>query len=368
MGWEGSRIKDLAKANKISMVKLSKAVGVSRQALNAWIGGQVPRGQHLVKLCSELGIDPGSLFQSPNDTLITAPRHRTVGKRKVTDEMAAESLGMATQYINLFRAAPSSDIVSVVRVKQRKEAEAIDIAKRLRQLSDIDSDKPMSFEHIFIMIDKLGIYTVFSPFPDSVNKKIYAFYSKIAGQRVIFINTDTNIIDLKFQLLHETVHALRDEAPDFIYDDTEENFCDLIAGYVQFPDEYVRLVAKAIDKCPDGVTVNKLKDFAKINRHSMFGIVKRLAHLGINIDSKVAAAADANLRKSIPKVSGIIFGDGDPRSYVARLNKFSPRFVMLVAEQKKTASIRKIGEWLGLSSAIDAQAVVEELGRIEHEE
>lgn len=360
MGWAGNKIKDRAREVGTTIIGLSKAIGVSRQTVNAWIGGQVPRGQHLIKLCKELGTEPNYFFAPEKDSLISAPQHRTIGNRPVTAEMRAATLDMATQYINLFRSAPSSDLLLVVRARQRSEEDAEKIAARLRELSCIDSDKPMSFEHIFIMLDKLGVYTVFRPFPDNVSKKIYAFYSKIAGQRVIFVNTDTNVIDLKFQLLHETVHAVRDEAADRENTEEEDAFCDLVAGYIQFPEEYVKLVARAVKGCGPGVAINKLKEFSKLYNHSMYGIMKRLERSGVILNINVAPA-DTNLKKTIPKVSDTIFRDRDPRSYITKLRKLSPRFTTLVAAQTEHASVRKIGEWLGLDSAMDAQAVLGEL-------
>lgn len=365
MSWTGSRIKERAKEINVTLVKLSEAVGVSRQTINAWVGGQVPRGQHLIKLCKELSIEPGYFFETHKERLVSAPQHRTVGNKKVTDEMRVATMDMAIQYINLFRAAPSSDLVPVVRSRKRDEEDAKKVAVQLREVSDINTDKPMDFDHIFDMLDNLGVYTIFRPFPDNVSKKIYAFYSKIADQRVVFVNTDTNIIDLKFQLLHETVHAVRDESPDFENTEAEDAFCDLVAGYIQFPEEYVGLVAQAIEDCANGVVINKLKEFAKTHKHSMYGVVKRLERSGVRLGVNVAPA-DINLRKTIPKVGEIIFSDGDARSYISKLHKLSPRFITLVAEQVEHASIRKIGEWLGLNSSMDAQVVVEELRRIKN--
>lgn len=366
MGWTGGRIKERAKGVNVTLVKLSEAIGVSRQTINAWVGGQVPRGQHLIKLCKELSVEPGYFFENQETSLVSAPQHRTVGNRKVTAVMSMATLDMATQYINLFRSAPSSDVVPVVRSRNRDEEDAKKVAAHLRELSDIDSDKPMDFEHIFAMLSKLGGYTIFRPFPEGVSKKIYAFYSEIVGQRVIFVNTDTNIIDLKFQLLHETVHAVRDEDPSFENTEAEDAFCDLVAGYIQFPEEYVRLVARSIKDCTDGVVINKLKEFAKAHNHSMYGVVKRLERSGVSLGVNVVPA-DINLKKTTPKVGEIIFSDGDARSYISKLHRLSPRFVALVAEQVEHGSIRKIGEWLGLDSSMDAQVVVEELRRIEND-
>ena len=51
MEWIGSKIRDLTKENNISIVKLAEMAGVSRQTVNDWINGQIPKGNHLIFLC-----------------------------------------------------------------------------------------------------------------------------------------------------------------------------------------------------------------------------------------------------------------------------------------------------------------------------
>lgn len=45
------------------------------------------------------------------------------------------------------------------------------------------------------------------------------------------------------------------------------------------------------------------------------------------------------------------------------LFEFSPLFMKLVAEQVPDCSTRKMGEWLGLDTGLDARAVRDELKR-----
>lgn len=270
---------------------------------------------------------------------------------------------MAEQYLNIFRAAADSSIVRVVRAARRDNENAKKIGAQLRVLSKISNDRPMDFEHVFVMLNELGIYTVFRPFPDEISKKIYAFYSKICGQRVVFINTDTNIVDLTFQLLHEAIHAIRDEEPEKFNEEEEEAFCDLVANYIQFPEEYVMTVAQAIKGCQAAVSVNKLKEFSKRHHHSLFGIKARIEGMGVPLDFNVAGA-DANLKKTIHTVSQVLFADSDARSYIEKLRALSPRFTDLVASEAPHVSLRKLAEWLGLDSGIDAKSVLGELQRI----
>ncbi|MBI5073986.1 MAG: helix-turn-helix domain-containing protein [Nitrospirae bacterium] len=363
MSWNGAKIRERAGEMSKTLTELSHAIGVSRQTVDAWIKGQIPRGQHLIRLCKELGATPGYFFTAERETLISVPQHRTIRKRPVTDEMRDATLEMAGQYLNLFRSAPASSIVRVIRASRRDSENAKKIGAQLRTLSGIANDWPMDFDHALAMLNELDVYVVFRPFPEDIQKKIYAFYSKICDQRVIFVNTDTNIIDLIFQLLHETVHAVRDEEPEMFNEQEEEDFCDVVATYIQFPEGYVETVAQAIKGCPHGVAVNKLKDFAKKYKHSIFGISKRLEQSGVSLNIKLAGA-DVNLKKTVHSVNEVLFTDGDARSYIEKLHILSPKFTSLVAAQAPEASLRKLGEWLGLDSSIDAQSVLSELRRI----
>ena len=363
MSWNGEKIREkMGEINK-SIIDLSGAIGVSRQAIDAWIKGRVPRGQHLIKLCKELGAAPAYFFTPEKEALVSVPQHRTIRKRPVTDEMKAATKEMAEQYLNLFRAAPASSLVRVIRASRRDRENAKKIGAQLRALSGIGEDHPMDFDHAFLMLTELGIYVVFRPFPEDIQKKIYAFHSRICGQRVIFVNTATNIIDLIFQLLHETVHAVRDEDPSMYNEQEEEDFCDLVANYIQFPDGYMETVAQAIKGCREDVAVNKLKDFAKKYKHSLFGISKRFEQAGIPLTIKVGGA-DANLKKTTYTVSDVLFDDGDARSYIEKLQELSPNFTALVADQSPDVSLRKLGEWLGLDNTIDAKSVSGELKRL----
>ena len=70
MEWIGSKIKDLTTENNISIVKLALTAGVSRQTVNDWINGQIPKGNHLIFLCKFFKISPDYLFPQGFDGAI----------------------------------------------------------------------------------------------------------------------------------------------------------------------------------------------------------------------------------------------------------------------------------------------------------
>ena len=76
MKWMGEKIKDRADEQGLSISKLSKSLGVSRQSVNDWIGGKLPRGNHLVALCRTLQVSPNYFFSETIAENIVVPVHR----------------------------------------------------------------------------------------------------------------------------------------------------------------------------------------------------------------------------------------------------------------------------------------------------
>ena len=198
MAWKGDQLKDLAKDRGLSLIYLAKKLGVSRQTINDWIKGQVPKGSHLMALCNELGVKPTYFFSDDAPNYLTLPLHRKRGVAKVTPAMRQNAYDLAKQYEKLFKWAPEPEIVPVVRIGKQNESNAISLAGKLRKISGVPESKPMDYEFTFNLLDKLRIITIFRPFPSVV--KGYAFYSKIHDQRVVFVNTETNLLDLIFPI------------------------------------------------------------------------------------------------------------------------------------------------------------------------
>jgi len=262
MEWKGERIKELAKEKSVSLSKLSELTGVTRQAVNGWIRGRVPKGGHLLSLCKIFNVSSSYFFSDEEERSITLPVHRTVGKTKVTPELRQEAMKLAKEYAFLFRNDLISGILPVIRVSQRDPGTAGRIAYELRSMSDIPRDYPMDCKHAFTLMERLGTKLVFRYFPRKI--KAYAFFTKIYGHRVIFVNNHTNVLDLIFPLIHEAVHAVRDENQIAdVFDAEEEEFCDDVANRVQFPDGYVDLVYGAVSGLSEDVQADKLKGFGR---------------------------------------------------------------------------------------------------------
>jgi transcriptional regulator with XRE-family HTH domain len=362
MEWVGQKIKNLIKENNFSIVKLAEKTGVSRQTVNDWIKGQVPKGNHLINLCKLFNVNPDFFFSKDFDSSISVPVHRTRKTAKVTQAMQKDALEMAETYEVLFKNDADSSVVPVVRIHNRSDEAAKKIAVELRKRAGISQDLPPDYEQTFSLLEQLGIKVIFRYFPDKI--KAYAFYTKIHGHRIVFVNNSTNIIDLIFPILHEAVHAIRDEIQiNDAFDTEEENFCDKVANFIQFPDEYIHIVYDVINGLSKGIQVNKLKAFGKTYSHSLFGIVKLIKTIDPGFDLKIGGA-DSNLKKGFPTIGDILFAGDESRDYVAKISKLSPLFTNVILNQIDSITNRKLGEILGIESVLDVKAVKYELIRM----
>jgi len=362
MGWAGAKIKTIAKERKVTLTELGQSLQVSRQTVNAWINGQVPRGQHLVGLSKVFNVVPEYFFSEEPTRSISIPLHRTRGVAKLTAEMESEALELASKYENFFKNAPAPGLVQVFRVKNKDTQNAIHLAHALRELCSIENGKPLDYRRTFQLLSLLNIVVIFCEFPDTI--KSYAFYCRIHEHRVVFINTQTNVLDLIFPILHETVHAICDEDEEVVYDPDDEAFCDEAANYIQFPDAYVNWVGNSIVGRKTAIQVNMLKDFARTHGHALYGICKQIKRINPSFNLNVGGA-DSNLKKEFPTIGEILFKEREARDYVEWLKALSPNFVKILVAQIDSASHRRISEWLGLESTLDGKLVIHELKRLD---
>lgn len=359
MAWIGERIKDLLENKSMTQETLAQEVGVSRQALSKWIKGQTPTGSHLVRLCGFLGV-PADYFFTAEPGRIAVPAHRTRGNAKNNEVMQDEALELARSYELFFRQAPEPGLVPSLR-SARTEEDAQRAAVELRGMAGATDDRPLSPEQIFRLYERLKISLIPVPFPPKV--KSYAFYVRINGHRVVFLNRDSNRLDMTFALVHDAVHAARDEesASGRMEDLDEEAFCDRVANLVQFPDRHVDEVGMLLRGMPSGRKINTLKRLCLREDHAMYGVAKRLEERSARFSLKVAGA-DANLHKSVETVDEAFLVGNDARTYMENLRRMSPVFMRLLVESAHNLGLRMLGELLHLDW-LDAKELKKELTR-----
>lgn len=363
MEWNGGSIKSIAKDKGITLKQLAADIGVSRQSINDWINGQLPKGGHLVTLCQLLETTPNSFFNLDVDNGITVPVHRSKGVAKVTTERQEYAYNLAKEYSVFFRNIAEPRIVPVIKTKDTSPESAKSLAQQLRKRAEVIKGEPITLEETFRLMENLGIHVIIKEFPDTI--KAYAFYTNIHSYRVVFVDYNTNVIDLIFALLHEAIHAIRDgEGGEGAYDKAEEDFCDLVASYIQFPDTYIDFVWNSISELPKkSFQVNQLKKFGEKYLHALYGIVKQIEKthpdFSLNIDG-----ADTNFKKDFKSIGEWLFTDQDPEAYLDTLVEVSPVFIDAVIGQYDGLSDRRLGDLLGIDHILDAKAVRGELEKL----
>ena len=360
MEWNGEAIKALAKERKVTLADLANQIGVSRQSLTDWINGALPKGIHLIALCKKLGVTPNTFFKVSDDNGITVPVHRAKANAKVTPERQGYAHELAREYSLFFKNISDPRIVPVIRSKDRSDESARNIADKLRVRADARKGEPLNPEEAFTLMENLGIHVIIKEFPNTI--KAYAFYTNIHSYRVVFLDYNTKISDLIFALLHESIHAIRDEGGiGTSYDPDEEKFCDLVANYIQFPEEYIKFVFDSIHGLPNkGHQINQLKTFGQKNIHALYGLVQQIikSHPTFNLN---VGGADTNFRKVFPSIGDELFSDSDVSSYLNTLRRISPVFFHEIVKQYSGLSDRRLGELLGVEHILDGKEVRLEL-------
>jgi len=351
MKWNGELLKSVCEQRGLSKLKLAEQLAVSRQTVYSWFANQVPKGHHLLKLCNVLDVEPASLFENELSA-VSVPVHRAKANAKITKERRQISHEIAEEFAPLFGGVNRAELLPVIRTGGFDEAKVRETACKLRMLAGIPEAKPCTYEHVFGLLSKLGCYVVFVPFPDEV--KSYAFYSEVHGHRVVFVNRHANVLDLVFCLLHEAVHAAFDEQKEISKE--LEDFCDAVAGQVQFPSEYIQFVKGLLAKLDDAQQASIIKKMAVENGHALYGLTKILFPDNKPLHGLVAKI-DAGLRKSIPTLDGLFFKSGDSSGFLSIYRLLSPLFYGLIQSQADSLSARRVGELMGLESELDAAQV-----------
>ncbi len=355
MEWQGSKLKEVLQTKKISIAAFAEKLSVSRQAVNDWLNGTVPKGSHLLALCHTLGIMPDSLFNALTPDIVV-PVHRTRKTAKLTEARQELALDLAKKYEGFYRNRSRIKLQRVIQFPEdHNDKDLCDLPQKLRNEAGVKSYYPLKKEDVFRLLEKLEIEVIFHRFSSEL--KSYAFFTEIYGYPVVFVNTANNILDLSFPLLHEAIHALcsnKQKAREF--SDTEESLCDLLAGKVLFTPEYLQEVADCIKGQLTGRKITILKHFSIKHEHSLYGLANELKRMGIALPTSINGA-DANIRKGLESLEETLSGNDDASRFVMNLFANTPIFMRELKKRLPAISDSLLAEWLDLSSSLDAGEV-----------
>ena len=363
MDWQGKKLRDMLRDKGVTLVEIAEKLQVSRQAVNDWVNGTIPKGRHLLALSQFLGISPEGFF-SPVTQDIVVPVHRKRRNAKLTESRQEQAIEMVKSYDGFYRNRSRVKLQRVIRFPaDHEEKDLSDLPNKLRRLADARNYYPLQFQQIFRLFENLEIEVVFRRFPADL--KSYAFFTEIYGYPVVFVNTSNNLLDLAFPMLHEAIHALckKEQGGSAEFSEVEELLCDRLASQVLFTPEYIREVGESLKGLPTAQQVIKLKRFSKTHFHSMFGIVQCLNQNGFGVKVSVGGA-DTNIHKDFTTLEEVLFGEGSAARFVENLASFSPIFVKELKKRLPTISDPLLAEWLGLVSSLDAKEIRENLESI----
>lgn len=356
MRWRGEVLKRVVTQKNLTQEAFSAKVGVTRQTFIEWTKGQVPKGNHLLALCRVLAVAPASLFTE--DVPLMVPAHRTRRKAKRTAERDVLAAQLAAEYVPLFDGVPAPALLPSCPPGQDEDASAV--AGELRRIAGMgDPGRPMDHEHACRLLDRLGVCLIVRTFPAEL--KDYAFYTRVGVHRCVFVNGQTNVLDLIYPLLHEAAHAIRDteETPPAEYSQEEEDFCEAVANAAQFPCDYIEQARQLLRGKSAAIQVNTLKTLATQNHHAAYGLYKALT-AGSSPTLALAPAgihgADGNLRKISPAVRENLHA-ATAEAYIVRLSDLSPYLVRVLRAKAGSITLRTLVHLLDLDSVLDARQV-----------
>jgi transcriptional regulator with XRE-family HTH domain len=360
MKWNGTKIKELLEERDLSVSGLANTIAVTRQTVHNWLKGSLPKGQDLLKLCTFFQVSADAFFVE-QELPITLIAHRTHRRSATTPAKVESSRKLASEYLTFFKKARPLGIVPSLLDNSSDKTYMREIANSIRKMSGIEANKTMSYSAAFTLLNKLGIFSIFRDFPPTLES--YAFFCIIENNRVVFIDSKTHVLDLIFQVLHETIHAIRTDKATENPSEEEELFCDNVACFAQFPESYIKKIVVDLKGKNAAETIRILKSYAVKNGHSMHGITRAIeAYTGTALPKGTNIyPVEINLRESSPSIGEILFENNEPGIFWERLQLFSPHFTNEVKNQIKSISNRKLARLLGLSTGMDAQLVLGEL-------
>jgi len=360
MKWDGSAIKSRTEALGLSLSELARQIGVSRQAVNDWIGGQIPKGLFLITLCDILNLEPDELFIKEPEDAVQVLVYRSKRKSPVNPEQEEQIKELAGRYKKLFPSTGPTTLRQILTVSDFNKENAKIIAAKLRQMGDVPEEKPLDYFHAFQLLQTLDIHVIFTEFPVS---KLYAFYTSINNHRVVFVNIKTNLLDLIFPLLHETIHSIILNNKTISVEDDEEDFCDMVASYTQFPDVYINNIYDLIQAVKPGNQINILKEYCLNNHHAMCGIIKRIRNNNPEFNLSYGGA-DNVLRRKFGVLENVLHESNSVRQYIQTYRELSPLFINLVLNQVEDLSPRILGEIFSLENYSDMESLKDELVQV----
>lgn len=233
----------------LSQSSLADIIGVSREIVSKWLKGKkFPRPDKLFKIGMELGIEYDKLVtekESPNAPIVA---FRKKANRKTLPEHIKRAQETGKLLENLAPFLPSADDLEKPPTLKKPSVDynyLNTVCEKLRTDIGVPANKEIKFSHLIDKFNTLDAVLIPVLLGDKdKHENALHIYLPESMTAWIFINLDTNIHDFKFWMAHELGHVY---APNLKGDEAED-FADLFAQVLLFPEELAKSAYKTLSK------------------------------------------------------------------------------------------------------------------------
>lgn len=359
----------------LNQAQLAEKLGVSREAVSKWIGGETcPTPDKLVRIAGILRAGFDELVIAPSPAVappVVYYRRKASRKTKPSDLARARERGESLR--RLVPHLPGESLTRAPTLQNpRNEYPYLQrIAEDVRKAMKIAPGKPLDFEDLidkFIELNAILVPVLWGAQVEHGNA--LNVYLPDSGTTWVFLNLDSNAVDFKFWMAHELGHSL---APE-LGEEKGEPFADAFAQALLFPQADAEALRTRLRADPTaGHRINRIKAEAQARVISPLTIryaVQALeAHEHLEpvdlgeVPSFMGAAK--NFGKGYKTITQALLGGlpPAPAKYISECGKVfkTPIFKALRSYGRVTKGLEHyIHSVLGLS-LVDSKAVASEL-------
>ena len=263
-------------AKGLNQTELADLLGVSKGLVSQWLSGKVaPLPARAVRLAMVLGQSIESIASPVQamPTPLVAYRRKGHQKTKSHDYDRAVSTGEALEALTPFLPPRRFDPPKILNTSL-EYANVEQTATQFRARMGLGPTEPVTLPQLRVQLKELEaiIVPVFWGRKENHGNALHVLLPA-SGHTFVFLNLDSQELDFKFWVTHEIGHIL---TPALVGTDEGEDFADIFAESVLFPQAAAQGAYKGTAGLPKGAVVNKLKAVAVEYGVSLLTVHKRI--------------------------------------------------------------------------------------------
>lgn len=237
-------------AKGLNQSGLAQAVGVSREGVRKWLGGDsFPRPDKLLRLAKTVGMSFQDLvIRQDQDTPVVAFRKARGTRTKEHHIENARTMGRMLRHLVPYLPFDVLAMPPVLKDPRPEYDYLRQAAALIRQEIHVEPLGSVDFHHLirhFLKLQAVLIPVLWGK--KQVHENATHIYLPDSRTTWIYLNLDVNVHDFKFWMAHELGHCL---APDLRGDEAED-FADAFAGMLLYPHELAQASHETISALAD---------------------------------------------------------------------------------------------------------------------